>query len=390
MKLRRPKAWMLALLAVSLSTPCMAASPASLRQAEKDLKNAKATEQELEKKSKGLEKELADLQAELASNATRLQTTEAELESIEEKLVILQSQLDEKTMNLEKKRQEIAAMLAALVRLSGTPPEAAIMMPGDFETTLRAARTMESVSANLKTETASLRTQLEELEALKLKVNHSGELAHKKREAFAKRQKELEAGIAERQNLQKTLYADRTQQAEKIAKLSKQASSIRELINTIASKEEEKEETPAFPTSTPKLTSAKEMRSFKRAKGNIHPPTRGKLLRAFGVALSVNETTRGLTFQTPSDATILAPYDGEVMFAGNFLNYGKLIILRHTDGYHSLLSGFTRLSVRPGQFLLEGEPIGGMGGTKSGRKLYYELRAENQPVDPQPWLSSRD
>jgi septal ring factor EnvC (AmiA/AmiB activator) len=35
---------------------------------------------------------------------------------------------------------------------------------------------------------------------------------------------------------------------------------------------------------------------------------------------------------------------------------------------------------------LEGEPIGAMGDNDAGNRLYVELRRNNQPTDPAPWI----
>ena len=94
---------------------------------------------------------------------------------------------------------------------------------------------------------------------------------------------------------------------------------------------------------------------------------------------------------TRKGAQVTAPYDSEVVFTGPFLNYGQMIILRHSDDFHTLLAGLTKIDVRVGQFLLEGEPIGAMGegddDNKNDRTLYIELRKDNQPVNPAAWIN---
>ncbi len=82
-----------------------------------------------------------------------------------------------------------------------------------------------------------------------------------------------------------------------------------------------------------------------------------------------------------------APFDGEVVYTGPFLNYGQLVIIRHSDDFHTLLAGLVKIDVNVGQFLLEGEPIGAMGESDSGNRLYVELRHKNQPIDPAPWIN---
>lgn len=99
-----------------------------------------------------------------------------------------------------------------------------------------------------------------------------------------------------------------------------------------------------------------------------------------------DEHSKGITIETASNATVSAPYDGEVVFTGAFRRYGNMIILKHTDGFHTLIAGLQKIRTNAGEFLLEGEPIGAMGGAIDARKLYVELRKNNQPINPAAWF----
>ena len=85
---------------------------------------------------------------------------------------------------------------------------------------------------------------------------------------------------------------------------------------------------------------------------------------------------------------MVAPYDGEVEFAGPFRGYGQILIIAHGDGYHSLLAGLDRVDSRVGQRLVAGEPVGTMAAVDKPH-LYLELRHNNQPINPAPWLTTR-
>ena len=128
------------------------------------------------------------------------------------------------------------------------------------------------------------------------------------------------------------------------------------------------------------------LRSFADARGHIRPPAAGQVVQKFG-APDHGGASKGIVIATRAGAQVTAPYDGEVVFTGPFLNYGMLVIIRHSDHFHTLLAGLSKIDASVGQFLLEGEPIGAMGEGESGNRLYVELRKNNQPVDPAPWIS---
>jgi septal ring factor EnvC (AmiA/AmiB activator) len=88
---------------------------------------------------------------------------------------------------------------------------------------------------------------------------------------------------------------------------------------------------------------------------------------------------------------VVAPYDGEIVFAGQFRGYGELLIIAHGEGYHTLLAGMTRIYGVVGQRLLSGEPVGLMGeGSKGVPRLYVELRRNGAAINPVPWLAASE
>jgi len=80
-----------------------------------------------------------------------------------------------------------------------------------------------------------------------------------------------------------------------------------------------------------------------------------------------------------------------VVFAGEFRGYGEILIIQHSEGYHTLLSGLSRIDAVTGQLVLAGEPVGAMGQSEGGNgpELYVELRRNGRPIDPLPWLASQ-
>ena len=111
-------------------------------------------------------------------------------------------------------------------------------------------------------------------------------------------------------------------------------------------------------------------------------------MRHFGDKDADGVTSDGLTFASPSGAPIVAPRSGRVVFVGPFRGYGKIVILQHANGYHSLLSGFGRIDAEMGQEVDAGEPLGVLP-VKAGAKqeLYFEWRRGDEPTDPMGGLT---
>ena len=119
-------------------------------------------------------------------------------------------------------------------------------------------------------------------------------------------------------------------------------------------------------------------------------PVDGALVERFGDP-ERGLRSRGLAFRVDASGPVQAPCGGRVVFAAPFRSFGLLLIIQHADGYHTLLSGMSRLDVRVGQVVRRGQPVGLMTVEGSGSsRLYMELRRSGEPIDPMPSLAARD
>ena len=132
-------------------------------------------------------------------------------------------------------------------------------------------------------------------------------------------------------------------------------------------------------------TAAAATTDFSKAKGRLTRPARGPIVTAFHSELSKGVYSNGIDIKTAAKAQVIAPYDGNVIYAGPFKNFANLVIIDHGDGYTSLLSGLGETDTEVGQMLLAGEPVGTMP-ADAYSKLHIEIRKNNHPVDPDIWI----
>lgn len=94
----------------------------------------------------------------------------------------------------------------------------------------------------------------------------------------------------------------------------------------------------------------------------------------------------GVDYAAPAGTPVLVTGDGVVRFAGRKGQYGKLVIVRHPNGYKTYYGHLSGISsgITKGKKVKQGEIIGNVGatGVATGPHLHYEMHIENRPVNP--------
>src|SRR5262249_14866939 len=99
---------------------------------------------------------------------------------------------------------------------------------------------------------------------------------------------------------------------------------------------------------------------FHLTKGQLPFPAQGRRVLAFGDKNQFGRVSRGIVLEPRPGATVIAPSDGWVVYAGEFRSYGQVLIINAGGGYHILLANLARTEVEVGRFVLAGEPVGVM------------------------------
>lgn len=117
---------------------------------------------------------------------------------------------------------------------------------------------------------------------------------------------------------------------------------------------------------------------------NWRMPTDGKLIGAF----SETDNRKGVDIAGKAGQPIFASAGGKVVYSGSGLRgYGKLVIIKHNPTYLSAYAHNSKILVKEGQSVQQGQKIAEMGNTDSDQvKLHFEVRRYGKPVDPARFL----
>jgi len=112
-------------------------------------------------------------------------------------------------------------------------------------------------------------------------------------------------------------------------------------------------------------------------------PSSGKILSKF------DRNKKGIQISGVEGSPVVASANGRVVYAGNTLKgYGNLIILKHDNTYLTAYAHNSKLLVKDGESVIQGQKIAELGSTDSNEpKLHFEVRENGNSVDPELFLN---
>ncbi|MBU1078016.1 MAG: M23 family metallopeptidase [Spirochaetes bacterium] len=92
----------------------------------------------------------------------------------------------------------------------------------------------------------------------------------------------------------------------------------------------------------------------------------------------------GIDIANVAGTPVRAAEAGQVIFMGTRGGYGKLIILKHSNGYSTRYGHLSRYKVKHGQRVRQGQVIGYVGstGNVTGPHVHFEIRRYGRPLNP--------
>ncbi|MCA1953329.1 MAG: peptidoglycan DD-metalloendopeptidase family protein, partial [Hyphomicrobiales bacterium] len=117
-------------------------------------------------------------------------------------------------------------------------------------------------------------------------------------------------------------------------------------------------------------------------------PAKGRVISGFG-ARGTGGANDGINIALPEGTPVRAAEGGTVVHADDALKgYGKLVLIRHPNGYVSVYAHNSELKVKRGESVRRGQVIAssGQSGNVTAPQLHFEIRKGATPVDPSKYL----
>jgi septal ring factor EnvC (AmiA/AmiB activator) len=393
------------LIVAILLLGCLMSAPTTARQSGKshsEQTEAKQKLADLREKMQALAKEQADTaarrdsanaelakQAEaLASAARAVRQTDAELSAKQQQLDQLQQQRATLKQVLDGQRAAIADLLRATYALGHGSDLRVLLGDEDVARIARALVYSKYFQQDRVQRVQQLMADLAKLQELEVAITAEQQALQATR---AQREQQADALARQRATQQKLAAAADAQykdQAQRLAAMKQNAQSLNNLLDKLQKAIDEAAARAA----------AERAAAVRKHPGRKPPPPvevgsaganiRGNLpWPASGV---VNSYGNGVLIKAAGGSEIHAVARGRVIYAGFLRGYGMLLILNHGDGWMSMYGNNESLLHDVGDQIEVGQAIG-TASTPTGANTgaYFELRKNNQPVDPRSWLRQR-
>ena len=287
-----------------------------------------------------------------------------------------EAQIAALTPRIEREKKFLAKRLAALYRL-GNLSYLRILLSLDDEHNPVQAMSMLSylVSSDARavsrfqTSQQQLRGHLAELADQRKRVDDTRRVVEQRKQAVASA-REHEASLLA------SLRAEGTQSEHKIAALEEKAKRLERLVDILSRQRSG-------------VVAAADIRAVQGALGW---PVHGRIFEHFGKQRNAKFATvtmnNGLKIAARPGVEVRAIYPGTVLFSQWSKGYGNLVILDHGNRVFSLYGNLKSPLVAAGDRVNGGQMIAGVGESDEAQAgyLYFEIRQDNRPEDPQKWL----
>jgi septal ring factor EnvC (AmiA/AmiB activator) len=366
----------------------ISAEQKKLQQTEKQLREerqkaaaARARETSVLAELEVIEQRLADKQRDIARLDARIKRAAGDVKALRSEVQTLESQRAGQQAALGRR---LRAMYRVHVQGGALPMLLAGEDPATRVAAVRHLTSLASLDARVIQEYRGTSERLEDRRARE--ESRQRELADLRADA-QREQSEVDRDAAKRRILLAKVRDERAYHERMVGELTEATRRLEAFIRELQAKQRRlaKIPPPKPGTETPAV-------GFGLLRGRLPWPTDGRVVSAFGAQVHPRFGTRtfrnGVDIEAVEGRDVAAVFAGHVVYTGWFKGYGNLIILDHDNEYYTLYAHVADILVKEGDDVKQGQRIGTVGDTGSleGPRLYFEVRYQGKPQNPEQWL----
>lgn len=326
--------------------------------------------------TRSAEHDLEEADLELGIRTNELQLAINMQSQLEEQRHEIEAQVSSIASGIDREKAFLRKRLAALYRLGGLsyvrlllsiddrhdPVQAVSMLSFLVSHDARAVTRFQATREQLRSRNADLADRLQRLAGV--------------RRIVEQRQRAMADAHAKKERALASLRSEGNQSEQRLAELEEKAKRLEHLLDVLSRQN----------------GGAVAAIDVRTVQGALAWPVQGKIIERFGKQRNPKFSTvtfnNGLKIAAAPGTEVRSVFAGTVLFSQWFKGYGNLVILDHGNRVFSLYGNLKSPAVAIGDRVNAGQAIAGVGESEDVHSgyLYFEIRQDNKPEDPQTWL----
>jgi murein hydrolase activator len=373
------------------ATEDLKAEQRRLQETQRQLNEERAKAAEAKKRETSILAELDAVDKALDAKKTEVARLDQRIDRAEGELKAVRGDIGRLAGRRSDQEEQLMRRLRALYKVQAEGGAIPVLLGGDDPvrraSAIRALTSLAGADARLIDEYRVTTDRLQDRK--RREETRQAELATLRVDA-RREQLEVDREAAKRRVLLARVRDERQYHERMVGELSEAAKRLETFVRDLQERQRRIAKTP--PPPKPGVEPPSPGVGFGSLRGRLLWPADGKIVQAFGAQVHPRFGTRtfknGVDIEAALGTEVGAVFAGHVIYTGWFKGYGNMIILDHGHDYVTLYAHVQDILVREGDDVRQGQKIGTVGDTGSlaGPRLYFEVRYQGKPQDPEQWL----
>jgi septal ring factor EnvC (AmiA/AmiB activator) len=355
-------------------------SERKLTEIKKKLKTKKALVKDALKKEKSVLSRIQNIDKNIRQKTKELKGFDKQISQTKTKILSLSKDINALSIKLSKRKSYLKNRLKTLYKQQYGGYALLLFTAKDYQDLIRKSKFISLVAyhdsrviSKYRNEINAINLKKENLKLLYEKIETNKKNAKLKKKA-------LQTDRRRKDKLLLTIRSKRSSYEKAIRELEDSSRKLQDMIKKLAKKK------------VPKSIVGK---GFRAWKGRLPWPVSGRVVVPYGKytdpKFKITVLRNGIEIKSAIGAKPKAVAGGRVVYADWFKGYGLLLIINHSNGYHSLYGNLTEIFHKTGDIINKGTTVGKIGKSSflNIPTLYFEIRHKGKPVNPMKWLKKK-
>lgn len=314
---------------------------------------------------------MADLETDIRNNRNQISSSKSQLHRLDQQ----RNQLRAKQKNQKKL---IGEQISAHYKMGQEPYIKLLLSEEDPNKVSRLSRYYEYFNRARIQQIELYQLDIVALQEIEITIEAEQNLLSKKQKQLANQHLSFSEKSKQRKTLLSKLNSRIKSGNKRLGSLDADQKRLETLLNTLAK-------------TTADLAAAGLSKPFPKARGTLPWPTTGRITRRFGSTQKPsNLRWKGVTLASKEGSHVQSIHHGRVIFSGWLRGHGLILVIEHNKHYLSIYAHNQTLLKEVGDWVTAGEWIAtvGMSGGQEKPALYFEIRKDGNPLNPELWCSS--